>query len=78
MIYARGGHFCLSNVRVFIGKPFHYQALVACPLSTTMTIGTNLSIPLPIPTVKHQEKKNVLFDHIFCRPFQNARPTPSF
>jgi hypothetical protein len=49
------------------------KATVASSLSTTMTIGTNLTTPPPTLTIKH--RKRVLFNHIFYRSSQN-KPLP--
>jgi hypothetical protein len=50
------------------------SATAASPLSTTMTTGTDLLTPPPILPVKHQKK--AMFDHIFCRLYQNQPPAP--
>jgi hypothetical protein len=60
-------HFCLSNARVLVGKPFQYQALVAFPLSTTMTTGTSLPTPPPILTIEQGMKR-------YCSTISSADP----
>jgi hypothetical protein len=69
--FCREAHFCFSNVRVLVGKPFQCQANVDPPLSTAMIIGTNH------PTNDNEytaTRKKVLFDHIFSRHSHNHPP----
>jgi hypothetical protein len=64
-----GAQFCLSDARVLVGKPFHYQAPVASPFHHHDHWNKS-----PQPTTDNDCKAlkgKVLFDHIFCRLSRN-------